>query len=108
MKSGFAVFTRIALEALERYRDSMERYVPDCLVEDYEGLMATVELPNVDDRHVLAPSKLAPVRSSTMKVCPETGLPLERGVRSLVLTCKDQSVTVICARWRQQRSYYER
>lgn len=34
-----------------------------------------------------------------MKVCPETGLPLERGVRPLVLTYKDQSVTVNMPGW---------
>lgn len=42
------------MEALEKCRGLMDRYIPDCLVEDYEGLMATVELPDVDDRHVLA------------------------------------------------------
>lgn len=32
----------------------MDRYIPDCLVEGYERLIAEVELPDEDDRHVLA------------------------------------------------------
>lgn len=32
----------------------MDRYVPDCLVEGYESLIPEVELPDEDDRHVLA------------------------------------------------------
>lgn len=42
------------MEALKRCRSLMDRYVPDCLVEDYEALIPKVELPDVDDRHVLA------------------------------------------------------
>ena len=32
----------------------MNRSVPDCLVENYEGLIAGLVLPDADDRHVLA------------------------------------------------------
>lgn len=32
----------------------MNRSVPDCLVENYEGLIAGLVLPDPDDRHVLA------------------------------------------------------
>ncbi len=32
----------------------MNRSVPDCLVENYEGLVAGLVLPDPDDRHVLA------------------------------------------------------
>jgi hypothetical protein len=32
----------------------MNRSVPDCLVENYEGLIAGLALPDPDDRHVLA------------------------------------------------------
>lgn len=39
---------------LERTRDLMDRSVPDCLVTGYEGLEATLTLPDPDDRHVLA------------------------------------------------------
>ena len=44
----------IPLEALERCRVLMDRYVPDCLVEGYESLISEVELPDEDDHHVLA------------------------------------------------------
>ena len=46
----------------------MDRYIPDCLVEDYEGLMATVELPDVDDRHVLA----AAIKAGASAIIPST------------------------------------
>jgi predicted nucleic acid-binding protein len=39
---------------LERTRELMCRAVPDCLVEDFEHLIPSLELPDPDDRHVLA------------------------------------------------------
>lgn len=39
---------------LNRTVDSMNRAVPDCLVYDYEPLMQGLDLPDEDDRHVLA------------------------------------------------------
>lgn len=39
---------------LNRTRSLMNRAVPDCLVEGYEPLVEAVELPDPDDRHVLA------------------------------------------------------
>jgi predicted nucleic acid-binding protein len=39
---------------LERTRDLMNVNVRDCLVTDYEDLVDTIHLPDVDDRHVLA------------------------------------------------------
>jgi hypothetical protein len=41
-------------EKLERTRDLMNEAVPDCLVCGYEPLVAGLELPDNDDRHVLA------------------------------------------------------
>lgn len=41
-------------QALSRTRDLMRRAVPDCLVEGYDHLEADLELPDPDDRHVLA------------------------------------------------------
>jgi PIN domain len=41
-------------QRLERTRDLMNRAVPDCLVEGYEGLIPGLSLPDPDDRHVLA------------------------------------------------------
>jgi len=41
---------------LERTRQLMCEAVPDCLVTGYEGLIESLELPDPDDRHVLAAS----------------------------------------------------
>jgi hypothetical protein len=41
-------------EALARTRALMNRAVPDCLVTGYEHLIEGLELPDPDDRHVLA------------------------------------------------------
>ncbi|RWR04396.1 PIN domain-containing protein [Paenirhodobacter populi] len=40
--------------ALERTRDLMDRATRDCLVEGYHALIPALELPDADDRHVLA------------------------------------------------------
>lgn len=40
--------------ALERTRDLMDRATRDALVTGYESLIASLELPDPDDRHVLA------------------------------------------------------
>jgi predicted nucleic acid-binding protein len=39
---------------LARTRALMHAHIRDCLVEDYEGLIDTLTLPDPDDRHVLA------------------------------------------------------
>lgn len=39
---------------LERTRTLMNAHVRDCLVENYEGLIESLILPDPDDRHVLA------------------------------------------------------
>jgi predicted nucleic acid-binding protein len=39
---------------LERTRDLMNSAVRDCLVTGYEALIPSLELPDPDDRHVLA------------------------------------------------------
>ena len=44
----------LSAEQLERTRHLMDRAVPDCLVTDYEDLIISLELPDPDDRHVLA------------------------------------------------------
>lgn len=41
-------------EKLERTRDLMNSHVRDCLVSGYEDLIEGLELPDADDRHVLA------------------------------------------------------
>lgn len=44
----------LTLEQLRRTRDLMNAAVPDCLITGYEDLMEGLELPDLDDRHVLA------------------------------------------------------
>ena len=44
----------LSLEQLERTKNLMNSHVRDCLVEGYENLIEPVELPDEDDRHVLA------------------------------------------------------
>lgn len=39
---------------LARTRQLMDSHVPDCLVEGYEPLIASLSLPDENDRHVLA------------------------------------------------------
>jgi predicted nucleic acid-binding protein len=46
--------TDLTAEQLGRTRQLMDQGVRDALVRDYEGLIAAVELPDPDDRHVLA------------------------------------------------------
>ena len=41
-------------EALDRTRDLMRQAVPDCMVSGFEDLIEGIELPDPDDRHVLA------------------------------------------------------
>jgi predicted nucleic acid-binding protein len=41
-------------EQLDRTRSLMNAHVRDCLVTGFESLMAGLELPDADDRHVLA------------------------------------------------------
>jgi predicted nucleic acid-binding protein len=54
MRSVLANRPDLTPEQLERTRSLMNRAVPDCLVADYEGLIEPLELPDPDDRHVLA------------------------------------------------------
>jgi hypothetical protein len=44
----------ITAESLARCRELMDQHVPDSLVTGYEPLIATLTLPDPDDRHVLA------------------------------------------------------
>lgn len=44
----------LTAEQLAWTRQRMDLAVPDCLVDGYQGLEATLELPDSDDRHVLA------------------------------------------------------
>lgn len=44
----------LSLERIERTRAMMDAAVQDCLVTDYHEVIPTLDLPDADDRHVLA------------------------------------------------------
>lgn len=44
----------LSAEQLNRTKDLMNQAVMDCLVEGYEDLIPAINLPDKDDRHVLA------------------------------------------------------
>ena len=44
----------LSLEQLQRTRNLMDRAVPDCLVSGYDYLVPTINLPDPNDRHVVA------------------------------------------------------
>ena len=44
----------LSRERLQRTRELMDRAVPDCLVTGFEELVESLDLPDPDDRHVLA------------------------------------------------------
>ena len=56
--------TDLEPEALKRTRDLMNDAVPDCLVSGFESLIEGLQLPDPDDRHVLA----AAVRSGAQAI----------------------------------------
>ncbi len=51
---GYRKWSIIRNSYLERTKQLMNTYVPDCLVEGYEPLIDGLTLPDVDDRHVAA------------------------------------------------------
>lgn len=54
MRNLAARFPHIPPEKITRMRALMEGYVDDAVVSGFEPLMATLTLPDPDDRHVLA------------------------------------------------------
>lgn len=52
----------LTLEQLTRTKNLMNANVRDCLVAGYESSIATIQLPDPDDRHVLA----AAIRTSAV------------------------------------------
>lgn len=44
----------LTFEQLERTKNLMNLHVRDCVVEGYESLIETLDLPDEDDRHILA------------------------------------------------------
>lgn len=54
MKSVLRNRQDITRSTLERTRDLMNASVLDCLVEDYEALIPSIDCPDTGDRHVIA------------------------------------------------------
>lgn len=64
-------------EQLERTCHLLERAMPDCLVTGYEALVSELELPDPDDRHVLAAAVICQAQvivTYNLKDFPETVL----------------------------------
>lgn len=54
MRSVLARRPDLTRAQLDRTRHLMDSAVPDCLITGYEGLIGQLELPDPNDRHVLA------------------------------------------------------
>ena len=54
MRNVLENYPHLTREKLERTRDLMDRHALDAIVTDYEELVASLTLPDPDDRHVLA------------------------------------------------------
>ena len=54
MRNVLKTRTDLTRAALERTRQLMDKHALDAIVEDYEWLIPTLELPDSEDRHVLA------------------------------------------------------
>lgn len=62
---------------IERRRDMMDRAIDDCLITGYEPLIPTLQLPDTDDRHVLAAAIHAQanvILTSNLRDFPATAL----------------------------------
>lgn len=54
MRSVLKDRSDLSAQQIQRTRELMDLSVPDCLVAGYEGLVDNLNLPDPDDRHVLA------------------------------------------------------
>lgn len=54
MRNVHANRTDLSLERLERTRDLMDAAVRDCVVSGFEYMIPSIDLPDPDDRHVVA------------------------------------------------------
>ena len=64
-------------DKLARVRELMNAHVPGCLVEDYESLIPSISLPDVDDRHVVAAAiqtRAEAIITFNLKDFPDTAL----------------------------------
>jgi hypothetical protein len=49
----------LKVEQIDRTQELMDRHVRDCLVTDFENLVPSIQLPDADDRHVVAAAIVA-------------------------------------------------
>ena len=77
MKAVIGRRADITLQSLEPTRRQMDAAVLDCLVTGYEGIIESVELPDPNDRHVLAAAivaKSSAIVTFNLKHFPEKAL----------------------------------
>ncbi|MCF7982860.1 MAG: PIN domain-containing protein [Thiohalocapsa sp.] len=96
---------------LERTIDRMNEAVPDCLVSDYESLIDDFELPDPDDRHVLAAAIRAGAQcivTTNLRDFPADTLKrfdiFARHPDAFVLDLVDLEAEVVLAAVKQQRA----
>ncbi len=101
----------ISCEQVERIRDLMNRHVRDCLVTGYEPLIDVLNLPDPDDRHVLAAAIRCgadTIVTFNLKDFPEDALKpygIEAQHPDEFLTCQlDLAPSLVCSAARKQRS----
>src|SRR5438094_5838914 len=97
-------------ERLARTRTLMDEAVRDCLVTGYEDLIASLALPDPDDRHVLAAAIHA--GADVFVTCNLTDFPAEALARvhieaqhadDFLVYLLDQAPGVVCAAVKRQR-----
>ena len=76
-------------EQLQRTRELMDLSVPGCLVTGYEGLIENLNLPDPDDRHVLAAAircQAGVIVTYNLKDYPQAASPVTASRRSIPMT----------------------
>lgn len=100
----------LSAERLARTRTLMDEAVRDCLVTGYEELIASLSLPDLDDRHVLAAAIHA--GADVIVTCNLKDFPAEALVRfriealhpdDFLVSLLDEAPGVVCAAVKRQR-----
>jgi len=104
-------------EKLQGTRELMRRHVPDAIVTDYEHLIETLELPDKDDRHVLAAAiqaRATIIATFNLKDFPDAYL-APYGVQAVhpdalvtKLLLDGRSATAVCEAMARHRAEFKR